>query len=83
MEVLVSTLSAQAGFRSVRADPLKATADPQAFEFPPTAAGWVMLRFTPAAKAQRVAVADVELLGREGPPATIYEFKEALSGSRE
>jgi tetratricopeptide (TPR) repeat protein len=35
-----------------------------------------MLRFTPAAKTQRVAVAEVELLGREGPPATLYEFKE-------
>src|SRR5207237_890431 len=36
VELLVSTLSAQAGFVSVRSDPLKPTADAQEFPFPPS-----------------------------------------------
>ncbi len=77
VEVLVSTLSANAGYRSVRSDPLEATAKPQEFAFPPTAARWILLRFTPAPQASRVAVATVEVLGHEGPPATHYAFAES------
>jgi tetratricopeptide (TPR) repeat protein len=76
-EILVSTLSSHAGFQSLRADPLKPTPNPQTFSFPPTAARWIMLRFIPGGKAKRVAVADVAVLGHEGPPVTRYAFKEA------
>jgi tetratricopeptide (TPR) repeat protein len=77
VELLVSTLSAHAGFRSVRTDPLKPTAKPQEFAFPPTAARWLMLRFTPAAESTSVAIAEAAVLGREGPPVTNYAFTES------
>ena len=77
VEILVSTDSPNAGFRSVRVDPLAASAKPQEFAFTPTAARWILLRFTPAPKATRVQVATVEVLGREGPPKSRYEFAES------
>jgi hypothetical protein len=79
VEILASTLSAHAGFQSLRADPLKPTADPQSFTFPPTAARWIMLRFTPGPKAKQVAVAEVAVLGHEGSPVTHYAFAESPS----
>ena len=36
-----------------------------------------MLRFKPAAKAKAVAVAEVALLGYEGPPVSHYAFQES------
>jgi tetratricopeptide (TPR) repeat protein len=77
VELLVSTVSAQAGFVSLRADPLKATAAAQEFSFPPTGARWLMLRFTAGEKAKFVAIAEAAVLGREGPPLSHYAFKEA------
>ena len=77
VEVLVSTVSAQAGFHSLRADPLKPTGKPQEFSFPPTGARWIMLRFTTKEKAKGVAIAEVAVLGQEGAPASHYAFKES------
>jgi tetratricopeptide (TPR) repeat protein len=77
VELLVSTLSAQAGFFSLRADPLKSTAEAQEFSFPPTGARWIMLRFTAVAKGKFVAVAGAAVLGYEGPPVSHYAFKDA------
>src|SRR5262249_20333084 len=62
---------------SVRSDALKPTSDAQGFSFPPTAAGWILLRFTAGENAKRVAVAEVAVLGHEGPPVTHYAFKES------
>ncbi|MBI2823569.1 MAG: hypothetical protein HYX69_02630 [Planctomycetia bacterium] len=77
VEILISETSPLAGFRAIRADKLEKTADAQKFSFPSTAARYVMLRFTPAQGAQVVAVSDVELWGKEGSPATHYEFSES------
>ena len=77
VEVLVSTSSAQTGFLSLRSDPLKSTAEAQQFSFPPTGARWIMLRFTAAAKVKFVSVAEVAILGYEGPPVSHYAFKDA------
>jgi tetratricopeptide (TPR) repeat protein len=60
----------------VRADPLQGGGQPQGFSFAPIGARWIMLRFTPAAKAQFVAIADVAVLGHAGPPVSHYAFKE-------
>ncbi len=77
VDFLVSALSPHAGFQSIRNDPLKASRQPQEFRFVPVAAKWVMLRFAPGPKSSRVAVAEVRVLGREGPPVTRYQFKES------
>ena len=77
VEVLASTVSPDAGFVFVRADPLKSDPQPQSFPLPPTAARWVMLRFAGPAGGAEVAVADVSLVGREGPPRSRYEFSES------
>jgi len=76
VEILVSTASPAAGFYSVRADPLKSTSQPQEFSFAPVGARWIMLRFTPAAKARFIAIADVAVIGHTGPPVSHYAFKE-------
>lgn len=77
VEVLVSTASAHAGFRSARSDPLDAASAPKTLEFLPLQARWILVRLTPPAGATRVAVAEVEVLGREGPPETRYAFAES------
>ncbi len=76
VEILVSTSSPVTGFYSVRADPLKSTGQAQEFSFAPIGARWIMLRFTPAAKAKFVAIADVAVIGHTGPPVSHYAFKE-------
>lgn len=76
VEVLVSTVSAEMGFQFLRADPLEAAGRVQRFRLRPQAARWVLIRFIPAVKAQRVAVAEVALLGRTGSPESPYAFKE-------
>jgi tetratricopeptide (TPR) repeat protein len=76
VEVMVSQVSPHAGFQLLRADPLKPGPTEQQFKFPPTAARWVMLRFAPADKATSVSVAQVGLLGRDGPPQSHYAFKQ-------
>ncbi len=77
VEILVSSLSANAGFQSLRVDPLQARQQKQRFSFPPTAARWIMIRLTPATGATEMAVAEVAVLGYEGPPETHYAFKES------
>jgi tetratricopeptide (TPR) repeat protein len=77
VEVLVSTVSAHAGFRSLRSDPLVADGKPQTFEFPTTAARWIIVRLTPRAGEQKVAAAEVEVIGREGEPKSRYAFAES------
>ncbi len=77
VEILVSTVSMQAGFQSLRADPLKATAESQIFSFTPAAARWVMLRFTAIENAENVEVAEIALYGHEGPPVSRYAFNES------
>lgn len=77
VEVLTSAVSADAGFQLLRADPLEATDRVQRFRLRPQAARWVMVRFLPGPAADRVAVAEVALLGRVGPPDSAYAFKES------
>jgi tetratricopeptide (TPR) repeat protein len=77
VEVLVSTVSPHAGFRSARADPLDAAAQPKTFEFLPLHARWILVRLTPAPGAKRLTAAEVEVLGRPGMPESRYEFAES------
>lgn len=77
VEILVSTVSAHAGFRSLRADPLAAEGKPQRFEFPATAARWIIVRLAPQSGTRTVAAAEVEVMGREGEPKSHYAFSES------
>lgn len=77
VEVMVSTASAHAGFRSARVDPLDAAGKPRLLEFLPLHARWILVRLWPAPGAKRLAVAGVEVLGRAGLPESRYAFAEA------
>jgi hypothetical protein len=77
VDLLVSSLSPHAGFHSVRSDPLKPAPGPQKFSFATIGAKWIMLKFAAAPNAKRVSIAEVRIVGREGPPQTRYKFKES------
>ena len=77
IEILASMLSATAGFQSLRAERTQPGNQPQRFSFPPAAARWIMIRLTPGGDGRRVSVSEVSVLGRRGPPATQYAFKES------
>jgi tetratricopeptide (TPR) repeat protein len=77
VEVLVSTISAHAGFQALRTVALEPSGTTQSFLFTPAAARWIRLRFHAAEGAGRVAVAEVAVVGLNGPPRTLYGFKES------
>lgn len=55
LEILVSTVSAHTGFRSLRADPLAPGSRQQTFQFPPTAAQWILVRLLPSPGKPKIA----------------------------
>jgi tetratricopeptide (TPR) repeat protein len=75
LEVLVSTVSPQAGFQHLRADLLRATTQPQAFRVPQAATRWILFRLTPTKDARKIDLAELECLGREGPPAVALRLQ--------
>jgi tetratricopeptide (TPR) repeat protein len=77
VEVLGSSLSPATGFQFLRADPLENTKEVQRFRLRPQGVKWVMLRFQPATGSQRVAVAEIALLGKWELPKSAYAFKES------
>lgn len=85
VEILVSTVSAVAGFRSVRVGQLTAPGEMQEFLFQPVGARWIMLRFTAAAAAgsDSVDVAEAAVMGHAGAPSSNYAFKQAPAAALE
>jgi tetratricopeptide (TPR) repeat protein len=77
VDVLVSTLSAHAGFQSVRSDLLQPSDAEQTFSFSPVGARWIMLRLTPSKGQKQIVLAEIALRGHEGPPVSHYRFKES------
>lgn len=77
VEILVSSVSPATGYQFLRADPLEATSRIQRFRLRPQGAKWILIRLTPATRAQRLAVSEIALLGRSGPPRSAYAFKES------
>ena len=77
IEILVSTLAADAGFQSLRTAHLKSKAGEQKFSFVPKAANWLMVRIIPAPSAENASLAELEIRGALGPPESNYEFKES------
>lgn len=77
IEVLVSSLSPHAGFQSLQIARPKNESGAQEFAFVTSGAKWILLRIAPAPGSDQVSLAELSLLGRLGPPATRYEFKES------
>ena len=77
VEVLVSTLSGQSGFQTVRSFVLKATDQPQSLKLPGGAAQWILVRLTTPAETTVVSLSEIDLRGQTGPPQSRYAFKEA------
>lgn len=77
IEVLVSTLSASDGFQSLRVEPLGKSSGWQSISFEQSAAKWVMIKVSPFAGNVRASVAELQLLGDDGPPVTVYKFNES------
>jgi tetratricopeptide (TPR) repeat protein len=76
IEVLASTVSPYSGFRSLRSDPVDASNHEQKFAFTPTGARWIMIRVTPPKTGGLLSLAEIQLLGHQGPPVTNYTFGE-------
>jgi hypothetical protein len=70
MELLASTVSSNGGFSMLRSELLKPKSGAQQFTFSPTAARWLLLRFTPQRAGADISVAEVEVWGYTGPPVT-------------
>lgn len=77
IEVLVSTVSAKEGYSSLRVEPLNASKGWQSFEFEQGAAKWIMIKVIPFKGQASFTIAELELIGHEGPPVTVYKFKES------
>jgi len=77
VEVLVSTLSGQSGFQTIRSFVLKASDQPQSLKLPGSAARWILVRLTTPAETTVVAVSEIAVNGQVGPPQSRYAFKEA------
>ncbi|MEC9002897.1 MAG: hypothetical protein VX644_05960 [Planctomycetota bacterium] len=77
IEVLVSTLSSQAGFQSIRSLTLKSASDAQQLDLPPTAAHWIIVRIMTPLEPITLSIAEIDIQGHQGPPQTRYAFKEA------
>jgi len=77
VEVLVSTISDQTGFQSIRSLTLKASADPQQLELPPSAAQWIIVRIVSPLEAITLPIAEIDIQGNKGLPETRYAFNES------
>ena len=80
VEVLVSTLSATSGFRSVRVEPLSSKKNQRrVYRFEPAAAKWIMVRLQPVNEntSTSFSISELELNGYLGIPKSTYLFDES------
>jgi hypothetical protein len=77
LEILVSTVSAHAGFRSLRSNPVNPRLRQQTFHLPPSAAQWILVLLLPSPGNHQVAVAEIEVFGHEGMATSQYRFAES------
>lgn len=77
VEILVSRVSAHAGYRSLRVCRLVGPKPNPSCRFVQTGATWVLLRVTPVPGAEKATIGEVRLRGHIGPPASQYAFKES------
>ncbi len=77
IEVLASSLSPHTGFQTLRTARLQPQNGPQEFAFVPTGAKWILFRISASVGAENWSLAEISLLGHQGPPATRYAFNES------
>lgn len=78
IEILVSTVSANAGFKSLRVEPISKSRNSwQNFSFEQSAAKWIMIKVIPFKKDVKVSIAELQLTGHAGSPVTVYKFDES------
>lgn len=75
VEVPGSTISANAGYQSLRQYQMQPTAKPQFYALPQVGARWLMVRITAA--GEHASLKELAVYGHVGPPRTRYEFKES------
>ncbi|HIF32042.1 MAG TPA: hypothetical protein EYG57_19990 [Planctomycetes bacterium] len=76
VQLLASTVSAEAGFRLLRDDVAPANGQRIGFEFRPTAARWILIRIEALDGKTPFSVADISVEGYTGSPETRYRFNE-------
>lgn len=77
VDVLISTYSPTSGFRSLFEERIDALKPEQVFTLAPAATSWVLIRLFPSGEQTKFALADMRLMGRDGPPEPQYAFGEA------
>ncbi len=77
VDLLVSMVSADSGYRSLRIETVEQDGAEQAFGFRPAGARWIMVRLFPQPQATSVALGELAVMGHIGPPETEYAFAEA------
>ena len=76
VELLGSIASADTGFQLLREGVANTNQARTRLKFLPSAVRWLMVRVTPSKKASKVAVAEIQVFGTEGPPDSEYAFQE-------
>ena len=76
IDLLASTSSASSGFTSLRTERVDPLRPQQNVRFGGTAANWLLVRLFPAEGATHVALAGLNIAGKEGFPETNYAFGE-------
>jgi hypothetical protein len=78
VEILVSTISATEGYRTLRSSFLRESGRlPQELNFVDSAAKWVIVRFTPLKPNTSFSLCELDLLGFPTEPATFYKFDDS------
>jgi len=76
VELLGSIASADTGFQLLREGVANTNQAKTSFKFLPSAVRWLMVRITPNKKTKKIAVAEIQVFGTEGPPGSEYAFQE-------
>jgi len=79
IEILVSETAADAGYLSLRTEPVKAGPSEQRFTFEPAAAQWIMIKLASFGQDVEFNLNQLEVVGYEGTPVSFYAFNEAPS----
>ncbi|MGB7298913.1 MAG: hypothetical protein WBD34_06310 [Burkholderiaceae bacterium] len=77
IEILGSIASSQTGYQVLRSTTVQSGQPQLSLTFLPTAVRWIMLRITPAKKAKPLAIAEIEVFGKKGPPQSKYAFQDS------